>query len=79
MWRRRATYDPMKAAAEGRKKQEEAKKSVQSSSKLNDRYVHNHKLEINQTDEKSHLSHFLYNHENLNNSNLNHMKSKYLN
>ncbi|XP_055313191.1 uncharacterized protein LOC129574762 isoform X2 [Sitodiplosis mosellana] len=30
MWRRRATYDPMKAAAEGRKKQEEAKKSVQS-------------------------------------------------
>lgn len=37
MWRRRATYDPMKAAAEGRKKQEEAKKAVQSS-KL-DRYV----------------------------------------
>lgn len=37
MWRRRATYDPMKAAAEGRKKQEDAKKAVQSS-KL-DRYV----------------------------------------
>ncbi|XP_031616638.1 uncharacterized protein LOC116336715 [Contarinia nasturtii] len=31
MWRRRATYDPMKAAAEGRKKQEEAKKVAQSS------------------------------------------------
>lgn len=37
MWRRRATYDPMKAAAEGRKKQEEAKKSVQTSK--GDRYV----------------------------------------
>lgn len=40
MWRRRATYDPMKAAAEGRKKQEEAKKSTQKASKYGDRYVH---------------------------------------
>lgn len=38
MWRRRATYDPMKAAAEGRKKQEEAKKVAQSN-KFGDRYV----------------------------------------
>lgn len=38
MWRRRATYDPMKAAAEGRKKQEEAKKAVQTN-KIGDRYV----------------------------------------
>lgn len=29
MWRRRATYDPMKAAAEGRRKQEEAKRTTQ--------------------------------------------------
>lgn len=35
MWKRRATYDPMKAAAEGRKKLEEAKKAAQ----LNDRYA----------------------------------------
>lgn len=40
MWKRRATYDPMKAAAEGRKKQEEAKKST-NSSKFADRYVFN--------------------------------------
>lgn len=38
MWRRRAKYDPLKAAAEGKKKQEEAKKAAQSS-KFNDRYV----------------------------------------
>lgn len=37
MWRRRATYDPMKAAAEGRKKQEEAKKISQKSAKYGDR------------------------------------------
>lgn len=30
MWKRRATYDPMKAAAEGRKKQEETKKQKPS-------------------------------------------------
>lgn len=39
MWRRRATYDPMKAAAEGRKKQEEAKKISQKSTKYGDRCV----------------------------------------
>lgn len=37
MWRRRATYDPMKAAAEGRKKQEEAKKVAQKTNKFSDR------------------------------------------
>lgn len=42
MWRRRATYDPMKAAAEGRKKQEEAKKISQKASKYGDRYVHSY-------------------------------------
>lgn len=40
MWRRRATYDPMKAAAEGRKKQQEdAKKNVHKGNKLVDRFV----------------------------------------
>lgn len=29
MWKRRASYDPMKAAAEGKKKAEEAKKMLQ--------------------------------------------------
>lgn len=43
MWRRRATYDPMKAAAEGRKKQEEAKKAAQTS-KLSDRYVFDYSI-----------------------------------
>lgn len=37
MWRRRATYDPMKAAAEGRRKQEEAKRTTQP--KTSDRYA----------------------------------------
>lgn len=38
MWRRRATYDPLKAAAEGRKKQQEdAKKNSQKISKSVDR------------------------------------------
>lgn len=37
MWKRRATYDPMKAAAEGRKKQEEAKKTTQKTIRFNDR------------------------------------------
>jgi len=38
MWRRRASYDPMKAAAEGRKKQEEARRQQhQQQSKLNER------------------------------------------
>lgn len=36
MWKRRASYDPMKAAAEGKKKQDEARKALQSS-KYNDR------------------------------------------
>lgn len=29
MWKRRASYDPMKAAAEGKRKMEEAKRQVQ--------------------------------------------------
>lgn len=29
MWKRRASYDPLKAAAEGRKKAEEAKRMAQ--------------------------------------------------
>jgi hypothetical protein len=29
MWKRRASYDPLKAAAEGRKKAEEAKRLAQ--------------------------------------------------
>lgn len=29
MWKRRASYDPMKAAAEGKRKQEEAKRQAQ--------------------------------------------------
>lgn len=38
MWKRRASYDPMKAAAEGKKKMEEAKKMTQQQqSKFNDR------------------------------------------
>lgn len=37
MWKRRTTYDPMKAAAEGRKKQEEAKKVAQKPTRFNDR------------------------------------------
>lgn len=31
MWRKRASYDPMKAAAEGKKKQELARRSSQQS------------------------------------------------
>lgn len=38
MWKRRANYDPMKAAAEDRKKKEEAKRNVQQS-KLNERFA----------------------------------------
>lgn len=38
MWRRRASYDPMKAAAEGKKKQEEARKALQTS-KFNERFA----------------------------------------
>lgn len=30
MWKRRASYDPLKAAAEGRKKAEEAKRLAQN-------------------------------------------------
>lgn len=39
MWRRRASYDPMKAAMEGKKKQEEAKRILaqQQQSKLPER------------------------------------------
>lgn len=38
MWKRRASYDPMKAAAEGKKKMEEAKKiTQQQQSNFNDR------------------------------------------
>lgn len=38
MWKRRASYDPMKAAAEGKKKMEEAKKMTQQQqSNFNDR------------------------------------------
>lgn len=33
MWKRRASYDPMKAAMEGKKKQEEAKRQVQQQMK----------------------------------------------
>lgn len=29
MWKRRASYDPMKAAAEGKRKQEESKRQAQ--------------------------------------------------
>ncbi len=38
MWKRRASYDPMKAAAEDRKRKEEAKRQVQQS-KLNERFA----------------------------------------
>lgn len=38
MWKRRASYDPMKAAAEDRKKKEEAKRQVQQS-KLSERFA----------------------------------------
>lgn len=38
MWRRRASYDPMKAAAEGKRKLE-AKKSAAHASKFNERWV----------------------------------------
>lgn len=31
MWRRRASYDPMKAAMEGKKRQEEAKRQLMAS------------------------------------------------
>lgn len=37
MWKRRASYDPMKAAAEGKKKQEEARKALHTS-KFNERF-----------------------------------------
>lgn len=39
MWRRRASYDPMKAALEGKKRQEEAKRQMlaQQQSKLPER------------------------------------------
>lgn len=29
MWKRRASYDPLKAAAEGKKKADEAKRTIQ--------------------------------------------------
>ncbi|XP_037931247.1 uncharacterized protein LOC119666050 isoform X1 [Teleopsis dalmanni] len=35
MWKRRATYDPMKAAAEDRRRKEEAKKMARNSGELN--------------------------------------------
>lgn len=41
MWKRRASYDPLKAAAEGKKKAEEARKMLQQQQMVmsTDRYV----------------------------------------